>query len=87
MTVMIKEVYDAFIAAGAPEDKATAAAEAMSRGERRFSEIHQEFGKVDARFNVVDGKIVLLLGMVGFAITLKIAALGAVVSIAFKLFH
>ena len=34
---MISEVYDAFIAAGAPEDKARKAAEALANYENRFA--------------------------------------------------
>lgn len=39
MSTMISEVYDAFIAAGAPEDKARRAAEAVAAYENRFSRI------------------------------------------------
>lgn len=39
MATMISEVYDAFIAAGAPEDKARKAAEAIASYENRFSRI------------------------------------------------
>ena len=39
MATMVSEVYDAFIASGAPEDKARDAAEAMAAYESRFSKI------------------------------------------------
>jgi hypothetical protein len=39
MATMISEVYDAFIASGAPEDKAREAAEAMAAYEGRFNKI------------------------------------------------
>lgn len=39
MATMISEVYDAFVAAGAPEDKARKAAEAIASYENRFSRI------------------------------------------------
>ena len=39
MTTMIAEVYDAFLAAGTPEDKARAAARAIADYESRFSRI------------------------------------------------
>jgi hypothetical protein len=39
MATMISEVYDAFIASGAPEDKAREAAEAMVAYEGRFNKI------------------------------------------------
>jgi hypothetical protein len=37
MATMISEVYDAFLAAGAPEDKARKAAEAIASYENRFA--------------------------------------------------
>ena len=39
MATMISEVYDAFIASGAPEDKARDAAVAMAAYEGRFNKI------------------------------------------------
>jgi hypothetical protein len=39
---MISEVYDAFLAAGAPEDKARKAAEAIANYENRFSRIEAD---------------------------------------------
>ena len=43
MATMISEVYDAFIASGAPEDKAREAAVAMAAFEGRFNKIEGEF--------------------------------------------
>ncbi|MGZ8371972.1 MAG: hypothetical protein ACXW3G_03600 [Rhodoplanes sp.] len=56
MATMISEVYDAFIAAGAPEDKARKAAEALADYENRF--------------NRIDAELVMLKWMVGFGIAL-----------------
>ncbi len=42
MSPMISEVYDAFIASGAPEDKARKAAEAIAAYEGRFSKIEND---------------------------------------------
>jgi hypothetical protein len=42
MTTMIAEVYDAFLAAGTPEDKARAAARAIADYESRFSRIEAD---------------------------------------------
>jgi hypothetical protein len=39
---MISEVYDAFVAAGTPEDKACKAAEALASYENRFSRIEAD---------------------------------------------
>jgi hypothetical protein len=42
MATMISEVYDAFIAAGAPEEKARKAAESIANYENRFSRIEPD---------------------------------------------
>ena len=59
MATMISEVYDAFISAGAPEDKARKAAEALADYENRFT--------------IIDSELVILKWMVGFAVALNIA--------------
>ncbi len=42
MTTMIAEVYEAFIAAGTPQDKARAAAKAVADYEARFARIETD---------------------------------------------
>ncbi|RLA22840.1 MAG: integrase [Gammaproteobacteria bacterium] len=42
MTTMIPEVYDAFMSAGADEEKARKAAEAVAEHEKRFDHIDKE---------------------------------------------
>ena len=42
MTTMISEIYDAFISAGADEEKARKAAEAVAEHEKRFDHIDKE---------------------------------------------
>ena len=66
MTTMIAEVYDALLEAGASQDKARKAAEAIAGYETRFSEIEK-------RLERLEGKITLLSWMVGFSITLTMA--------------
>jgi hypothetical protein len=58
---MISEVYDAFIAAGAPEDKARKAAEALADHDNRFTRI--------------DAELLVMKWMVGFVIALDVAIL------------
>ena len=65
---MIAEVYDAFLAAGAPEDKARKAAEAISNYDQRFDRVDRDILKVQA-------EQVLLKWMVGFGIALDVAIL------------
>jgi hypothetical protein len=68
MTTMIAEVYDALIEAGASQEKARKAAEAIAGYETRFAEIER-------RLERIDGKIALLSWMVGVAITLGLGNL------------
>jgi hypothetical protein len=42
VATMISEVYDAFVAAGAPEDKARKAVEAIASYENRFSRVESD---------------------------------------------
>jgi hypothetical protein len=68
VATMISEVYDAFIAAGAPEEKARKAAEALVNYDQRFDRVEREILKVQA-------EQVLLKWMVGFGIALDVAIL------------
>jgi hypothetical protein len=72
MATMIAEVYDAFIASGAPEDKARDAAVAMAAYETRFY-------KIDGDLGVIRGDINLLKWMNGITWALCLGIL-------FKLF-
>ncbi|MDB6099065.1 MAG: hypothetical protein JWN58_1768 [Gammaproteobacteria bacterium] len=65
MARMISEVYDAFIASGAPEDKARKAAEAMAAYEGRFNGIEHDLGLIRGDINMVRGDINLLKWMNG----------------------
>jgi len=66
MTTMIAEVYDALVEAGASEDKARKAAEAIAGYETRFAGI-------EMRLERMDGRITMLSWMVGAAISLTLA--------------
>ena len=68
MATMISEVYDAFIAAGAPEDKARKAAEALANYDQRFDRVEREMLRTQA-------ELTLLKWMVGFVIALDVAIL------------
>jgi hypothetical protein len=65
MATMISEVYDAFIASGAPEDKARKAAEAMAAYEGRFNGIEHDLGIIRGDINIVRGDINLMKWMNG----------------------
>lgn len=65
MTTLIAELYDALIAAGAPEDKARKAAETVAAYESRFS-------GMDVKLTKLDGDMSLLKWMVGFVLAFQI---------------
>jgi len=46
MPVMLSKTYDAFIAAGTPEEKARAAAEELAAYEARFVKIEQDLAVI-----------------------------------------
>jgi hypothetical protein len=73
MSTMISEVYDALKEAGASEEKARKAAEAIAGYENRFA-------KIDERFTIMDGRLVLLQRMLGFNLAMTIAILWKVFS-------
>jgi hypothetical protein len=62
---MISEVYDAFIASGAPEDKAREAAVAMAAYDGRFNKIEGDLGMIRGDINMIRGGINLLKWMNG----------------------
>ena len=51
---MIAELYEALKAAGAPEDKAQAAAKALADHERRFDSIDGKLAALEAQVTVVE---------------------------------
>lgn len=53
MPAMISEVYDAFIASGAPEDKARKAAEAVAAYDNRFAAFEARFAKIEGDLNLL----------------------------------
>lgn len=66
MSLMISEIYDAFIAAAAPEEKARKAAEAMIVHENRFSKIESEL----AVMRWMEGFVIALLSAVALKLFL-----------------
>lgn len=61
MATMISEVYDALLSAGAPDDKARKAAEAIAAYESRFPQL-------DVRLTRIEGELNLLKWMSGIII-------------------
>jgi hypothetical protein len=74
---MIIEVYDAFKSAGAPEDKATAAAKAIADYDNRFNKIETELG-------TIRGELSALKIMAGLTIGLNMAIIGLIANTLMK---
>ena len=72
MTTMLSEVYDALLEAGASQEKARKAAEAVAAHENRFAALDNRMGRFEERMS-------LLQWMVGFNLALTAGVL-------FKLF-
>jgi hypothetical protein len=68
LATTISEVYDAFIAAGTPEDKARKAAETLTSYDQRFDRVEREILRTQA-------ELTLLKWMVGFGMALDVAIL------------
>lgn len=68
MPVMSGEVYDAPTEAGASQEKARKAAEAVAGYENRL-------GGIEGRITKADGDLTLLKWMVGFNVALTVAVL------------
>ncbi len=69
MSTMISEVYDALLAAGAPEDKARKAAEVLANYDARFNKIENDIAAFRAE---VRGEFNLLKWMIGFVLAIGV---------------
>ena len=65
MSAIVKEVYDAFLDAGASEQKAAAAAKALADYDERF-------GQINDRFNKIESDLLILKWMVGLVIVVNV---------------
>jgi hypothetical protein len=75
MSTMISEVYDAFVAAGAPEEKARKAAEAVASYDQRFVGIEKELMSLRADVTSIRMELSLHRWMFGVVIALQVAIL------------
>ena len=82
MTAMIVELYEALRAAGAPEDKAQAAAKAMADHERRFDHVDTELATIRGEIKALEGQVIMVKWITGatfagiLALILRTFALG-----------
>ena len=70
MAMMISELYDALLAAGAPEEKARKAAETMAGFENRFAKIEAD--------------LTVLKWMVGTSLVLMVGGFGLLARLIFE---
>lgn len=70
MATMLAEVYDALIEAGASQDKARKAAEAVAAYENKFGRIENDLTGIRGELNLVKWMVGLVLGGVA-ALILK----------------
>ncbi len=61
MTVMLSKTYDALISAGAPEEKARAAAEELAAYETRFAKIDTDLAVIKWMLGVVIAGVASLI--------------------------
>jgi hypothetical protein len=61
MALMLSKTYDAFIAAGAPEQKAREAAEELAAYETRFTKIEQDLAIIKWMLGVVIAGVASLI--------------------------
>jgi hypothetical protein len=67
---MISEVYEAFIAAGTPEDKARKAAEAIASYENRFSRVETDLAVLKWMTGTIPAGVVALVIKTFFHVTI-----------------
>ena len=76
MTVIIKEVYDAFFDAGASDEKATAAAKAVAGCGRNFASnfdaIKRSFDKIDSKLDKIETDLLILKWMAGLVLAVNV---------------
>ena len=65
MTTMIVELYEALRAAGAPEDKARAAARALAEHDHRFDRIETELAVIRGELKAFEGQVVMVKCITG----------------------
>lgn len=66
MSAIVKEIYDAFRAAGVSEEVATDAAQAVfSRSENRFDRVDDRLDEIDRRIAKVDSDLRVIKWMTG----------------------
>ena len=61
MSIMVAELYDALIDAGASEEKARTAARAMADYNSRFDQIDQKLAEINGKINLIQWMLALVI--------------------------
>lgn len=61
MTTMVAEIYDALREAGASEDKARRAAEALAGYDDRFGKLEQRMSAIEGRMIAIEARVASLV--------------------------
>jgi hypothetical protein len=75
MATMIVELYDALKAAGAPEDKAQAAAKALASTDERFDRVDSRLAALEVKLAAVTaelGMVKWIVSGIGFGVVLLV---------------
>lgn len=88
MALMIRELYEALLSAGASEEQAGRAAEAVavyderfSRLENRMTALEGRMGVLEGRVQAVEGRVTMLTWVVGLHVALTLAGFGVVLNL------
>jgi hypothetical protein len=75
MPLMLSELYDALLEAGASEEKARKAAEAAAVVDTRFTALEGRMTTLDARMTALEGRMTTLTWGIGIGFSLVMALL------------
>jgi len=78
MAVMLSKTYDAFMAAGAGDEKARAAAEEIAGYDSRLA-------KIDSRLAKIEGQLGLMTWVIGLIFAFMLAGFGVTFTMLFQM--
>ena len=101
MPLMLSELYDAMLDAGASEEKARKAAEAaavvdtrfaalegrMTQLEDRMTALEGRMSGVESRMQALEGRMTTLMWVIGLNLTLTVVTLSTVLGLLWKLWR
>lgn len=94
MPLMLSELYDALLDAGASEEKARKAAEAVAVVDTRFAALEGRMTQLEGRMTALEGRMQALEGrmttlmwVIGLNLTLTVVTLSTVLGLLWKLWR